>query len=307
MRCTLDTGGLTGLTGTLGYTLYNADGTVYQARATAGITEVPASSGIYGVVVADDVLAGRMIVWDTDNGAPLYGSESFPEDLAGYLPGATVARSMATLATRAWILYPQGDPGQYLEFVQEGVQRFAHECLGLFTQTADLPTVARQEAYDLPADYHQLRPETLALYSGGVFVQALDFLEREEVLEDKSGLDTYGVPSGLYLVDGLRYALYPIPLVSSYTVRFQYDAGLPTSLRTSDPLPIPPVFERALIGYAVAQMAEMQGDAGRAEAFMARYQDGLNLWQRDSAIRQRTPSRIRPIAAYRENTYYEED
>jgi hypothetical protein len=300
MRCTLNTGGLTGLTGTLGYALYNADGTLYQARATTGITEVPASSGLYGVAVSDSILAGRMIVWDTDNGAPLYGSEEFPSDLDGYQAGATVARSMATLATRAWILYPQGDPAQYLEFVTEGMHRFAHECFGLFVQTASLATDTRQGVYDLPGDYHQLRPATLALYSGGVFVQALELLERDAVETDRAGVIPYGVPSGFYFVDGLRYGLDPVPLTDAYTINFQYDAGLPTSLLPSDELPIPPVFERALIGYAVAQMAEMQNDGGRAEMFMARFTDGLNMWQRDAAVRQRAPAQFVPVAAYRD-------
>lgn len=57
---------LSGGAGTVGYTLYNADGTEAAARTTAGITETPANSGMYsanptlpggfseGFFVADD-------------------------------------------------------------------------------------------------------------------------------------------------------------------------------------------------------------------------------------------------------------
>jgi hypothetical protein len=55
----------TGLTGTVGFTLYNNDGTVNTARNTAGIYEVAAGSGIYASYVSfPDDFRGS-IYWDS--------------------------------------------------------------------------------------------------------------------------------------------------------------------------------------------------------------------------------------------------
>lgn len=60
---------------TVGYRLYNPDGTPNGARITAGVTERPAASGIYGAaVVFPDLFAGE-IRWDTGGGSPVYASE----------------------------------------------------------------------------------------------------------------------------------------------------------------------------------------------------------------------------------------
>lgn len=61
---------------TVGYRLYNADGTAYAARVTAGVAERPAGSGTYGAsIVIPDTFTGELR-WDTGGGSPKYASEA---------------------------------------------------------------------------------------------------------------------------------------------------------------------------------------------------------------------------------------
>jgi hypothetical protein len=54
-----------GLSGSIGYSLYSTNGSVYQARTTAGIYEITDSSGIYAsfITFPDDFRGS--IVWDS--------------------------------------------------------------------------------------------------------------------------------------------------------------------------------------------------------------------------------------------------
>jgi DNA-binding transcriptional MerR regulator len=60
---------------TIGYTLYNKNNTIKQARATTGIFEVGTSTGIYAVYATIDEGFDGIILWDTGEGTPRYGVE----------------------------------------------------------------------------------------------------------------------------------------------------------------------------------------------------------------------------------------
>lgn len=77
------------------YTLLNADKSVYQARTQTGVTELYAGSGVYGVQLADSVLAGKTVIWDVD-GTTKASSETFPADLVTLATNAELARMMLT-------------------------------------------------------------------------------------------------------------------------------------------------------------------------------------------------------------------
>lgn len=62
-----------GLTGTVGYTVYSG-GSTYQARTTAGITELPSGSGQYQATVSIATPGAYVIVWDDASGR--YASEN---------------------------------------------------------------------------------------------------------------------------------------------------------------------------------------------------------------------------------------
>ena len=68
-------GSHTGLTGTIGITLLNPDGTTHTARTTAGIYEI--GGGCYGKEIAfpDNWLGS--IKWDTGGGSPVYAVEEY--------------------------------------------------------------------------------------------------------------------------------------------------------------------------------------------------------------------------------------
>lgn len=61
----------TGLTGTCGVRVIDNAGATTTARATAGISEYPAGSGIYAKAMTAPGSAGQYtIVWDTGTDAP---------------------------------------------------------------------------------------------------------------------------------------------------------------------------------------------------------------------------------------------
>ena len=71
----------TGLTGTVGYQLYNADGTASGSRVTAGISEL-GTTGFYHVLLTlADGWVGS-IQWDTGGASPIYGIEDIRGTLA---------------------------------------------------------------------------------------------------------------------------------------------------------------------------------------------------------------------------------
>jgi len=62
---------------TVGYTILNTDGSTKQARTTAGVSEIVPSSGIYGADVSFDDNWNGILLWDTGETTPKYGSEDF--------------------------------------------------------------------------------------------------------------------------------------------------------------------------------------------------------------------------------------
>src|SRR5262245_56753315 len=90
--------GQAGLVGTVGYALYNADGSLNTPRTTAGVTERPAGSGTYAAAVAfADGFAGE-VRWDTGGGTPKYASEAVnPDELdraGGVEAGVTLRQAV---------------------------------------------------------------------------------------------------------------------------------------------------------------------------------------------------------------------
>ena len=58
--------GKTGKVGSVGYTLYNTLGTETASRATAGVYEVAAGSGLYGIQISVANVFSGSIVWDVE-------------------------------------------------------------------------------------------------------------------------------------------------------------------------------------------------------------------------------------------------
>ena len=90
-----------GLAGTVGVQIIAADGTVQQARATAGIVEYPAGSGSYAIQLTAPSEAGEYaIFWDDGSVAPAttYDEKlivSWDADEPTVQPGATAAARVA--------------------------------------------------------------------------------------------------------------------------------------------------------------------------------------------------------------------
>lgn len=59
---------------TVGYTLYNVDGSTYAARATTGVVEFGVT-GVYGASISVPTDRAVLTMWDTGEASPRYGSE----------------------------------------------------------------------------------------------------------------------------------------------------------------------------------------------------------------------------------------
>lgn len=67
---------LTGTTG-VGYTLYNTDGTVSQARTTTGVYQITSGSGIYAAYIPFSDNFHGQVFWDTGEASPSYATEQY--------------------------------------------------------------------------------------------------------------------------------------------------------------------------------------------------------------------------------------
>jgi hypothetical protein len=294
MRITVDTTpAWTGLVGQIGFTLYSGNDE-YQARTTAGITEVPAGSGIYGIEIDDAVLASKWVVWDTDNSEPIYASESFPANLGDYIvtPGATLARSIWNLAAKAHIIYPVSDIMLYREWIRDGYGLFVHECGNIYSKVAVITLANETQVYDLPADFRAMKPRGMRLLLSGVFSLELESVSEEEMFESYvAQTGRRGSPRRYYFPDDRSIGFWPwLTTVSGQTITLAYDAEAPDTLKMTDALPIQPFLERALIAYGIwqATLAQEPTDAVLARRTMEEriWNEGL-VRKQDAALRRR--------------------
>lgn len=177
---------LTGLVGTIGYTIYNSNGTTATARTTAGIAELITGSGIYYATVtyADDFDGAT--VWDTGGSGPVYyGNHGQNDDTERYAERADTvlssshgsglwtpklatwvlvdgptsaqgARSLRELATRAFELFSPNSEvpseGQYLIRIEEAWRHLVDQCPGVYRQTVEIPLSLSVREFSLPLD-----------------------------------------------------------------------------------------------------------------------------------------------------------
>lgn len=102
--------GVTGLTGTIAYTVVGSDGTDLIARTTLGVAEQPAGSGIYHAVVDtwEASWVGR-VVWDAGgSGVGAFAEESFDAMPAS---SADLSAALASAGTTVTIVNPVDEDG----------------------------------------------------------------------------------------------------------------------------------------------------------------------------------------------------
>ncbi len=126
--------GKTGLN-TIGYTLYNCDGTTFQSRRTTGVAELPSGSGSYYVTLANTVFTTDFhgqIAWD-EAIVPLVneditieairGSSGDPLPSAvpgGYGPGtAGAALGLITASTKITVVSPVNTVTKHFALIQD--------------------------------------------------------------------------------------------------------------------------------------------------------------------------------------------
>lgn len=288
---TLDTFGWTGLVGTLGYTVYNADGSTHQARTAEGIIE--GATGVYWANVDTTLVAGRVVVWDTDNGAPVYGTEAFASSLGSAgTAGATTALSLSNLAWQCWRRYKRGSPGLYVDFLKEAYDAFVEKAGGIYSRSMDVDIVAGQTDYPVPGDFRTLRPNGVWIINGSD-ERALTLQPLGESISDLYAVP--GVPAYYSFIADRVIRLTPTPSTegAGWTLRLYYDAMRPSTLTVTEALPIPSRYEDTLRAYAIKEMALVLDDNGQPDypsygVWKKRYEDGISeYWSR----RQQTPQR----------------
>lgn len=78
---------------TVGYALFNADGTANGSRVTAGVVERGAGTGIYGATVSLTEGWNGEIRWDTGDASPIYASETIADQVALTAAATTAIRT----------------------------------------------------------------------------------------------------------------------------------------------------------------------------------------------------------------------
>jgi hypothetical protein len=66
---------------TIGYTIYNTDGTEYKARSTTGVVEIGTSTGIYCAPIEINENKDFVVLWDTGDIGVRYSVEEFKTQL----------------------------------------------------------------------------------------------------------------------------------------------------------------------------------------------------------------------------------
>jgi hypothetical protein len=180
-------------------------------------------------------------------------------------------------------------------YVEEGWRQFVHRGGHIYSYVSDLSIASGEEDAALPSDMRELQDITGVYLLDGDDETALEPLTQEEFFAARVGLDA-DTPTGFYFPDNLRLGVQPVPS-SDVTVRIRYDGEAPAVINPLTTLPVPPLYEAALVSYAVAQVARNLGDYERAKVELARFEDGLVSWQRTTARRTRPLYNIPPYWA----------
>jgi hypothetical protein len=78
---------------TVGYALYNADGSLNTARTTGGVAERPAGSGTYAAVVTFPASFQGELRWDSGETTPVFASEEINPGRDEFTDAAISSRS----------------------------------------------------------------------------------------------------------------------------------------------------------------------------------------------------------------------
>jgi len=146
-----------GLTGTIGYQLYNADGTASGSRVTAGIIELGTGTGIYHVQLSLTEGWEGSILWDTGGASPVYAIEDIRAVMTDDLSLAAIAEACATaiLATPAYKLVTDSSGAVATDAVSRAASKNTaseiRTAVGLATANLDTQLGAKATSDELAA------------------------------------------------------------------------------------------------------------------------------------------------------------
>ena len=267
----------TGLTGTLGVRVTDGQTTVVVARTTAGITEFPAGSGIYGVTITAPVETGQyQVVWDDGTNFALEElTVTFTGSVDVTPSGVGEGMSLGTMLTE---FYARGfnylnDPAgavRATRWLNQAYQEICDMDDWGFLQTS-VVSAAPVRILDLAVVESVKNTVTGAV---------VDFVDRRTLEEQFTTLSEVGSARFAYLVGGLTLSTYP---VSTDVLKVSYLRTVGSLVADTDQPVIPARYQYAIIDFACAR-AYMDSDNPEMAAAARRDGDSLIAMMRERVM-----------------------
>lgn len=274
------TGAPTGLVVSSGVTVQvinSSTGAVAIAETSSGITENPASSGIYiATLTAPSSNGEYVVVWKVTVGTTVTrtAEELF---VTGTPPSPTTATSgsqpsMNLLALRTEVLNHGFDGSIYTatrlnQYLNDAMSELSSKALyyGEEQETNGLTMTAGTDHYSFPTDISKLRSVRITTP-----IQELAMIDLRDI--DRSQV-TSGIPYA-YAIDGQGITVYPTPDTNyPYSIRY-WQILSPMTVDTDVP-GLPPRYHRSLTYYAIARCFEGEDDPQQAQYYDAKWQQTI--------------------------------
>jgi hypothetical protein len=183
------------------------------------------------------------------------------------------------LAGRAGVLYDRlRDDALAQELILEAWQAFTELCPGIYTSTAQIALEVGNPYYMLPLNFSTVHADGVKLVIDGEIDSRLAFENVDVLMRQADWTDETGAPARYAFVNARQIALSPVPDAAD-TLLIVYNASASDTLAFDAPLPITARFQRGLIGYAIAQLAETLGETERAAIERNRFKGAVADWQ----------------------------
>lgn len=148
---------------TVGYALISSDGSTKQARTTSGVTELHTSTGIYGATINFDDGWNGMILWDTGEATPKYGSEDF--NFLQYGGGAGYA---GVVVDNIWTKEEKDRVFKEIASIKKALGIKIKESIAAINGLSDVIIVMGQRIEDIPAPDNKDILESLNKIRGSI-------------------------------------------------------------------------------------------------------------------------------------------
>ena len=265
----------TGLTGTLAVRVTDGQTTVVVARTTAGITEFPAGSGIYGVTIIAPVDTGQFqVVWDDGTNFALEElTVTFTGSVDVTPSGIGVGMAFSALLTE---FYARGFG--YLDDGGAGVVRAKRWLNQSYQEICDMDDWGfLQSSVSSAAPFRILDLGVIESVKNTATGTVVEFVDRRTLDETFASLAAVGSAQYAYVSGGSSLNTYP---VSTEVLKVSYLRTVADLVTNTDQPVMPSRYQYAIIDYACAR-AYMDSDNPEMAAASRRDGDALVAMMRE--------------------------